>query len=207
MKTIIIGAGGLGKLVLDYATSLGHKIIGFLDDNEALAGEKIHGIPVLGKISLYQELSKQLPIAALVAVRSNINRMKIFQSLDMLGFTLDFMYEDSGNIFEGLKIGRGSIIFPPTVISSDTVLGDNCIIDSMCKIGHDCMIRDHCYLESGIIIGNLVCIEERVTIGAGAIIASGITIAKDSNVLPGSVVIDNVPEKSNIAGNPARIIK
>ncbi|MBT3310419.1 MAG: polysaccharide biosynthesis protein [Desulfobacterales bacterium] len=53
-RIIIIGAGDCGEKIyreIRNNSQLRYKIIGFLDDNPAKVGMKIHGIPVLGNIS------------------------------------------------------------------------------------------------------------------------------------------------------------
>src|ERR1700728_706140 len=56
-------------------------------------------------------------------------------------------------------------------------------------------------------IGTPIVIERGVWIAAGAIIIGGVTIGEHSVVAAGSVVTRDVPAKSLVGGNPARIIR
>lgn len=59
----------------------------------------------------------------------------------------------------------------------------------------------------GFISTRDVLIEENVWVGGAVIILPGIRIGKDSIIGAGSVVTKDVPEKSIIVGNPAKILK
>jgi bifunctional UDP-N-acetylglucosamine pyrophosphorylase/glucosamine-1-phosphate N-acetyltransferase len=92
------------------------------------------------------------------------------------------------HIGKRVKIGRGSIIYPLTVIESDVAVGTNC------HIGPFCRLRKGTRLNNGVTIGNFVevnrsiigprskakhlsyigdtTIEENVNVGAGTIVAN-----------------------------------
>lgn len=52
-----------------------------------------------------------------------------------------------------------------------------------------------------------VIIGSRVWLGFNAIILKGVTIGQGSIVAAGSVVVENIPANTVVAGNPARIVK
>jgi hypothetical protein len=52
---IIVGAGGHGKSIASVAMTMGFQIDGFVDDNPALSGATICGVPVLGATTLIGE--------------------------------------------------------------------------------------------------------------------------------------------------------
>jgi maltose O-acetyltransferase len=52
-----------------------------------------------------------------------------------------------------------------------------------------------------------VVIEDDVWVGGAAIILPGVTIGKGSTVAAGAVVTKDVPPRTVVAGNPARVIK
>lgn len=61
--------------------------------------------------------------------------------------------------------------------------------------------------ESRTHIASPVVIHDGVWIGSGAIIVPGVTIGRDAAIGAGSVVLKDVPEKTLVFGNPARVVK
>jgi len=52
-----------------------------------------------------------------------------------------------------------------------------------------------------------VVIEDNVWIGRGAIVLPGVVIGSHSVVGAGAVVTRNIPERTVVAGNPARVVR
>ena len=50
-------------------------------------------------------------------------------------------------------------------------------------------------------------VKRRASIGSGAVILAGITIGEGAMVGAGSVVTKDVPPRTIVAGNPARVIR
>ena len=73
-KLLIIGAGDCGEKIfreIQNNTSLPYRTIGFLDDNPNKIGRKIHGVPVLGRISeIAAAIKKVSADEALIAIPS-----------------------------------------------------------------------------------------------------------------------------------------
>jgi FlaA1/EpsC-like NDP-sugar epimerase len=71
---LIIGAGDCGEKIfreLRDNASLQYNVVGFLDDNPAKFGKKIHGMPVIGSIDDFQAIKKQVfADEALIAIPS-----------------------------------------------------------------------------------------------------------------------------------------
>ena len=59
-------------------------------------------------------------------------------------------------------------------------------------------------LGIGAVIGAGAIIEDDVFIGTSAVIVGGVQIGKGASVGAGSVVIENVPAKARVFGNPAQ---
>lgn len=103
-----------------------------------------------------------------------------------------------------VSIGGGTHINPRTVI----YCSERVSIGERCAISWDVQIMDSDHHEvvgssptQPVTIGNHVWIGSRVTI------VKGVTISDDAIIAAGSVVTKDVPPKTLVGGNPARIIR
>lgn len=73
VKTILIGAGNLGKAVASkiFTRSSGFKLVGIFDKNEALSGKIIQGIPVRHTDYLENFCIDNSPVCAVICIPSN----------------------------------------------------------------------------------------------------------------------------------------
>ena len=73
-RTLIVGAGQAGALVLQELlrhSELGFLVVGFIDDDASIKGERIHGIPVLGDTTRLEEVVRKYKVSnAILAVPS-----------------------------------------------------------------------------------------------------------------------------------------
>lgn len=72
-KTILIGAGNLGKAVCNkiFSVNSGFRLIGIFDKNEAICGNMIKGIPVRNIDYLENFCIDNKPICAVICIPSN----------------------------------------------------------------------------------------------------------------------------------------
>lgn len=114
-------------------------------------------------------------------------------------------------IQKGVKIGRR------VKISSHTFICEGVTIEDGVFIGHGVMFINDKYPRSTTETGELQteadwhCIPTQVkrgaSIGSNATILCGVTIGEDAIVGAGSVVTRDVPLRTIVVGNPARIIR
>ncbi len=94
----------------------------------------------------------------------------------------------NASVDAGVRVGRG------------TVIGVGSIVGATGRIG------DYAEVGPGVVIGPEARIGERVRLGLGSRVANGVMIGPDSVVAPGSLVVEDVPSASIMAGNPAKAV-
>ena len=116
-----------------------------------------------------------------------------------------------GPIGEGLTMGDNSNIGPYNYIgcSGKITIGNNVMLAPRVSIYAENHVFDHPELlirEQGVEKKEVI-IEDDCWIAANSIILAGVTIGQGSVVAAGSVVTENVPAYSVVAGVPAKFIK
>lgn len=133
-------------------------------------------------------------------------------------------------IGNNLETGHNVIIREENLIGDDLNIWSNSVVDYGCRIGKNVRIHNNCYIAQfteieddvfigpGVIVTNdphPVCmkcmkgplIKRGVRIGANVTLLPRITVGEYSLVGAGSVVTKDVPPRSVVCGNPARVIK
>ena len=91
--------------------------------------------------------------------------------------------------------------------SSEVRIGDNCILSPQVGIYTSTYPLNAEKRMIGYEYAKPVTIGNNVWIGGGSIINPGVTIGDNVVVVPGSVVLGDVPDNVLVGGNPAKVIK
>ena len=127
---------------------------------------------------------------------------------------------DFVNIF-GCKIGKDCKIAPFVDIQKDVIIGDRCKIEPFAFIPTGVTIEDDVFIGQHVCFMNdktpkaydpdwtpmSTLIKKGASIGAGAIIICGNTIGEGALVGAGAVVTKDVPPKTVVVGNPAKVLR
>ena len=118
-----------------------------------------------------------------------------------------------------------NIVHKSSEISSTTILGNGCLINSLVSVaahsvlgnfvslnrnssvGHHTTLSDFVTVQPGANIAGFVSIGEGSLIGMGANILDGIKIGKNCIIGAGSIVTKNIPDNVVAYGNPCKIIR
>src|SRR5262245_25455301 len=115
MRVVIVGAGGHGQVVADMIAA-GDDVLqlaGFLDDDPALVGAEVGGVPVIGTL---ESIGRVAADAFVVAIGSNPERARISQQLQSAGRLLVTVRHPHSSISENSTIGEGTMVSAGAVI-------------------------------------------------------------------------------------------
>ncbi|MBN1342753.1 MAG: acetyltransferase [Phycisphaerae bacterium] len=201
---VITGAGGHARILIETVRSEGRWIVAALTD-PAVKGEVL-GVTVEGADDVLPLLRERGVSAALVGVGSvgkPTRRVRLFQRLTELGFTLPSVCNHRAHVSPTVTLGDGSVVFAGAVVNSQAEIGRNVIINSGSIVEHDCRIADHVHVAPGAVLGGAVTIEPEVHIGMGAVVLQGRTIGRGTVIGAGAVVLRDMPPNSLCVGVPA----
>lgn len=203
---VIIGASGHMKDVAFIVESRGAdwNPKGILDDDPALDGAKIGGVPVLGRIATWREYLDCVFVVAIGAPRA---RARIVAEMKPANPRFATLLHAAARVSTHSKVGEGTMVGPGATISVDAKVGMHVIINANATVAHDDCIGDFCTISPLVAIsGNVVC-EDGVEIGTGAAIRQGTRIGRGAMVGMGAVVVSDVAPNECVVGNPARRLR
>jgi len=139
--------------------------------------------------------------------------VKIFAFVNLYGCIIG----DNTKIGTFVEIQKGAVIGKNCKISSHTFICEGVTIEDEVFIGHGVTFINDLYPRATTSDGQLqgeqdwkvipTVVKKRASIGSGATILAGVTIGEEAIVGAGSVVTKDVPPRTVVAGNPARVLR
>jgi len=198
-EIILIGAGGHARACIDVLEEENQfEIAGLIEKGESISNESL-GYPVIGTDDDLKVLRQQYKNALITVgqIKSPKIRIKLYQLLKELDFTLPVIVSSQAYVSKHAQIGEGSIIMHGVIINANAKVGNNCIINNSALIEHDAVIGDHCHIATGAIINGEVSVGNETFIGSGAVTKQCISIGNNCIVGAGIILKNDV--KHNLA--------
>ena len=159
--------------------------IGYLDDDAALHGSVLLGVPVLGCTSVRSRMPHE---AIIIAIGDNHTRKRLADELSIAGETFASARHPAAIIAPDVRIGPGAMICAGVVVNTGSVIGAHVILNTGCTVDHHNSIGSGVHIAPGAHTGGEVDIEEGVLVGIGATIAPRTTIGAWATIGAGAVV-------------------
>lgn len=123
--------------------------------------------------------------------------------------------EPGSIIRDMVTIEKNAVVMMGAVINIGAIIGEGSMVDMNAVIGARGILGKNVHLGAGAVVAGVleppsadpVIVEDNVMIGANAVILEGVRVGEGSVVAAGSVVTQNVPAGSVVAGSPAKVIK
>ncbi len=208
MDTLILGAGGHGRVVLDILyQAQTHNPVGFLDNNKALHGRRVDGLPVLGGMDQLPVLKARGIHGAVIAIGDNGVRRAMGDLLDQHSFEVLSAIHPSAQLARNATIGRGVVIAAGAMVCAHCQIGDYVILNTGCIVDHESMIGTAAHVCPGVRLAGHVTIESGAFIGIGATVVQNVRVGFEAVIGAGAVVLTNVEPMTTVVGVPARSVK
>lgn len=213
-RVIVFGGEGVGVSVaaisaLDPETEM----LGYLNDflpKGTMIGNYTK-FPVLGSSQDYSDYLEDSDVVFSYAFSSMKTGQHALNKLMELKIPKDRWYSaihPSAVVPEGFcKIGIGVIINALSQVGVDVEMGDHTMLFANSYVGHNTKLDVLAHLASNAVISSNCHIGKAVHVGLNAVVREKVTVGDFSVVGAGSVVLHDVPPKSIVVGNPARILK
>ena len=203
---IIIGAGGCGREVLQWAKDVNRhnqiwNIKGFLDDNKnALCGKKCD----IEVISSVDEYVIQPEDVFACAIGNSIIRRLVMEKMRVKGANFVNLIHPTSFVTDSFTLGYGIILYPYSIISDNAVVSDGCIINMHSSVAHDSFVGAYTTVSAYCDITGNCKIGEEVFMGTSVKMAPGTKIGNKAFLCAGSIIMTRVKDGVKVMGNPAK---
>lgn len=207
-RLVIYGAGLGARQLLEVTRQQDDLVvIGLIDDNPALRGVELGGVPVLGGFAALAELAARGEIDGVAlsfhsAIRRKVHR-RIVAELQLPVLPL---VDPRATVGLDVEIGAGALIEAGAVVGPGTVVGAGVIVDLGAIVAHDCFLGPFSHLSPGCTLSGVVHLTENVLVGVGAAVNSTVRVGRNVIIAPGAAVMNDVPDDVVVSGVPARVI-
>jgi len=124
---------------------------------------------------------------------------------DEFGIPEHFPHIGSVEIGDNVWIGAGTSIERAHIYK--TIIKNNVKIDDLVQVGHNCVINENSIITSGTVLCGAVVVGKNCWIAPNSSIKERVKLGDNVFVGLGAVVINDVPPKTVVVGNPAKKLK
>jgi len=194
-RLAIVGAGGMGRELVQAARALSEEIV-LVSDTPAEGA----GYPVIG----FDGLRDGDRIC--VAVGSPRLRRQLAERC--AGFAFASVIAPTALVDPTAQAGDGLMLCDFAMINSRAVIGRHFLCNYYSHVSHDCVIGDFVTFSPRVSCCGTVHIGDDVFVGAGAVIRNGtpdrpLRIGAGATIGMGAVVVEDVPDGAMVLGVPA----
>ena len=203
---IIVGASGHGREVLWLIREMindgaSYRVAGFVDDNPALQGQEVVGVPVLGTLD---DLEHQPEAALAMGIGLPTVKAKVMDRLRPFNRDWPPLIAPSARMSPRVEVGEGVTVCAGAVVTTEVRLEAFSLINIGVTLSHDVRVGTYSMVAPGASLAGEVKVGALTSIGTGASVIPRVTIGDGTTIGAGAVVIDDIPDGATAVGVPAR---
>ena len=162
MKIFILGAGTLGKFVIDIIESLDAFEVGGIFDDGYPALRNVYGYKVIGR---FNEVDVNFNANLAIGIGQPKSRKKIFEEKSAQGFQFPPLIHKNVALSKYCSVEEAVIIGPnSSVLSGSIIRRATCILSNV-NINQDVVINPYCLVGASVVVGNKAILGEGCHIG------------------------------------------
>lgn len=205
-RIILVGAGGFGREVLQWARDAwpGHasRFAGFLSAERDRLERHDCSLDIIAAPDRYEPQDGD---ALLLAIGIPIVRRQVAESLRARGANFLTLIHPTAIVSATATIGEGSIVCPYAIVSDSARMGAFVLMNYHSSLGHDASAGDYAVLSPYATLGGNAHVAEDVFMGLHASVGPGKRIGARSKVSANSCALSDAPPESIIYGAPGRV--
>ncbi len=201
---LVLGTTDFSAQVAASAGEAGFGVAGFVENlsrkrcRETLTGLPIHWI---------DELSELAPTHNVVCGLGTTLRSSVVEEAERHGMRFATVVHPTAYVASTSTVGEGTYIGPHASIAGYTRIGRHALVLMGSLIGHHVEIGDFASILMGANVAGSCRIGEAAYIATGAVVIDHVSVGSGSVVGAGAVAVADVPDRVQVLGVPARIVK
>ncbi|MFJ3923357.1 NeuD/PglB/VioB family sugar acetyltransferase [Streptomyces sp. NPDC090022] len=215
---LIVGAGGFARETAQAVRDLAAagpasgraprwRLLGHLDDDPALHGRDVDGVPVLGGSERVHELARARVVVCVGSPRDYAVRARLVRRLGLPAHRYATVVHPTAALSSSSVLGVGSVLLAHCVLTAAVRVGSHVAVMPQVVLTHDDAIGDFATLASGVRLGGGVRLGRGAYVGAGSLVREYTAVGAWSLTGMGSTVLGDVPPGEVWAGSPARRLR
>jgi len=202
---LICGTRTFAVEVADLASEVpGVEVAGFVENmDRERCRDLLLGMPV----AWAEEAASLAASHDFVCALGTTRRSRFTAQMEGLGFSAGTLIHPGARLSPTSMVGAGTIASVGVIVAAQTAVGRHVILNRGVLVGHHTTIGDHVSLLPGANVAGRCHIGDGAYIGMGALVLDHVSVGCDSVVGAGAVVTKDVPDRVQVLGVPARVVK
>jgi sugar O-acyltransferase (sialic acid O-acetyltransferase NeuD family) len=166
-------------------------------------GQVLLGCPIVW-------IEEAAPLAATHSALCSLGttrRRAFIEAVHAMGFPFATIIHPTARVSRRSVVEAGSFVSAGVVVAAQTRIGHHVVLNRGVLVGHDTIIGDYVTLSPGANIAGAVTVGAGTYVGMGAVVLDRVRIGEGALIAAGSVVTRDVPDRVEVMGAPARLVK
>ncbi|MFJ9789814.1 NeuD/PglB/VioB family sugar acetyltransferase [Streptomyces globosus] len=215
---LVVGAGGFARETAQAVRAAAAadlaagrcprwRLAGHLDDDPALHGTDVDGVPVLGGCDRVRDHPDAQVVVCAGSPRDQAVRARLVRRLALPDSRYATVVHPTAAVSASSAAGPGTVLLAHCVLTAAVRVGAHVAVMPHTVLTHDDTVADFATLASGVRLGGGVRIGRGAYVGAGALVREHTMVGAWSLTGMGSTVLTDVPPGEVWAGSPARRLR
>ncbi|MBW3661977.1 MAG: NeuD/PglB/VioB family sugar acetyltransferase [Actinobacteria bacterium] len=202
-EVVLFGGGGHARAVADALGRMGTEVVAIVDP---AADRAVEGVRVVTSDPAGIELTRELGVAAVVAIGDNATRRALCVRISNAGVSLPPIVARTATVARDAQLGSGSVVLEHAHVGPGARVGAAAIVNTHSVVEHGCVVGPGAHVAPGAVLNGGVEVGDEALVGAGAVALPLSRVGRHARVGAGAVVRDDVPDHVTVAGVPARTL-
>lgn len=201
---LVLGTTDFSVTVAGTAAEAGFEVAGFVENlvpercESALLDLPVHWIDDVSGL-----VETHVGICAIGTTRRSV----FVAQAEKQGLRFATVIHPTAYVAATTAVGEGSYVGPHAAISGHTTIGRHVLVLSGALIGHHVEVGDFASILMGANIAGSTRIGEATYVATSAVVIDHVSIGSHSLVGAGAVVVSDVPDRVQVVGVPARVVR